>query len=337
MKKIVLMIPALALLFGCGARKQDSGTEVFKSMTKVRVAEATSSTVPMDDVYSSTVNAFAVNNIAPQSAGRIRTIKVDVGSFVVKGQELAVMDDLQLLQAELRLANEKTEYERIKALLDEGGVSQSDFDQIEMALKVDENTVANLRQNTYLCSPVTGVVTARNYDQGDMYSMAQPIFTVQQITPVKLLVAVSETDYPRVKVGQSVEITAEAIPGKVFDGKIAKVHPTMDAVSHTFNAEIHVPNYDRLLRPGMFARVKVDFGSHNSIVIPDDAIVKQQGSGVRSVFILNEDGETVKLKSVTLGRHFERSYEILGGLTEGEKIVVKGASSLKDGQKVEVI
>lgn len=336
MKKIFILFSALAVLCGCGAKKQESAEVAATKTSKVRIKDAKKQNVPRNNEYSSTVQPFVINNIAPQSAGRIVSIKVDVGSFVSKGQELAMMDDLQLQQAMLKLANEKTEYARIKALLDKGGVSQSDFDQIEMAMKVDENTVANLRQNTYLCSPISGVVTARNYDQGDMYSMAQPIFTVQQITPVKLLVAISETDYPRVKLGQNVQITAEALPGEVFAGDIAKIHPTMDAATHTFNAEIHVPNQKRLLRPGMFARVNVDFGSDYSVVVPDDAVVKQQGSGVRVVFVLQENN-TVKSRPVVLGQHFDRNYEIVSGIEEGEKIVVKGASSLKDGQTVEVI
>ena len=92
---------------------------------------------------------------------------------------------------------------------------------------------------------------------------------------------------------------------------------------------------DRVLRPGMFARVKVEFGVNNSVVVPDEAVVKMQGSGQRCVYVLQADS-TVTSFPVTLGRHFEDRYEILEGLSEGDVVTTKGSSSLKDGGKVRV-
>ena len=336
MKKSLFLLAALAVLSSCGLKKQQEETMVSEVLTKVETQIATVQTVDMDQVYSSTVQAFAVNNIAPQSGGRIKNIKAEVGQFVSKGQILATMDELQLEQSKVKLENDQKEYDRLKALLDEGGVAQSDFDQIEMALKVSKSTIENLEQNTYLRSPITGVVTARNYDKGDMYAMAQPIFTVQQISPVKLLVPISEADYSKAKVGTQVVVTADALPGKTYSGKIVRLYPTIDANTHTFSAEVNVTNGNRELRPGMFARVQVNLGSSENIVIPDASIVKQQGSGKRYVFVLTADG-TVDQRFVELGRHFDSKYEILSGLEAGEKVVVKGASTLKQGQKVEEI
>ena len=336
MKKSLFLLAALAVLSSCGLKKQQEETMVSEVLTKVETQIATVQTVDMDQVYSSTVQAFAVNNIAPQSGGRIKSIKAEVGQFVSKGQILATMDELQLEQSKVKLENDQKEYDRLKALLDEGGVAQSDFDQIEMALKVSKSTIENLEQNTYLRSPITGVVTARNYDKGDMYAMAQPIFTVQQISPVKLLVPISEADYSKAKVGTQVAVTADALPGKTYTGKIVRLYPTIDANTHTFSAEVNVTNGNRELRPGMFARVQVNLGSSENIVIPDASIVKQQGSGKRYVFVLTADG-TVDQRFVELGRHFDSKYEILSGLEAGEKVVVKGASTLKQGQKVEEI
>lgn len=336
MKKSLFLLAALAMLSSCGLKKQKEEPLVSEVLAKVEIQVATIQTVDLDQVYSSTVQAFAVNNIAPQSGGRIKSIKAEVGQFVSNGQILAVMDELQLEQSKVKLENDQKEYDRLKALLDEGGVAQSDFDQIEMALKVSKSTIENLEQNTYLRSPITGVVTARNYDKGDMYAMAQPIFTVQQISPVKLLVPVSEADYSKAKVGTQVTVTADALPGKTYTGKIVRLYPTIDASTHTFSAEVNVTNGNRELRPGMFARVRMNLGSSNNIVIPDASVVKQQGSGKRYVFVLTADN-TVEQKFVELGRHFDSKYEILSGLEAGDKVVVKGASTLKQGQKVEEI
>ena len=301
----------------------------------VSVTSAVRQAVPQDAVYSSTVQANAVNNIAPQSGGRIQKLNVEVGDFVSSGQILAEMDRVQLDQASLKLKNDETELARVKQLFEEGGVSQSDYEALELAFNVSKSSYANLLENTILRAPIGGVVSARNYDRGDMYAMAQPIYTVQQITPVKLLVPISETDYTRVKRGDKVHLTVDAIPGKSYEGSIVRLYPTMDAATHTFNAEVRVPNTNRELRPGMYARVTVDYGSNDSIVVPDAAVLKQQASGQRIVYVLNPD-DTVSIKMVTTGRHFGTSYEILSGLEEGEQVLTGGHTNLKSGDKVEV-
>ena len=301
----------------------------------VSVASAVRQQVAQDAVYSATVQANVVNNIAPQTAGRIVKLNVEVGDFVSSGQVLAEMDRLQMEQAELRLRNDKTELDRVKQLLDQGGVAQSDYEALELAYNVSKSSYDNLVQNTILRAPVGGVVSARNYDRGDLYSMGQPIYTVQQITPVKLLVPISETEYTKVKRGDKVSLTADALPGKTWTGTVVRLHPTMDAATHTFNAEVRVANEKRELRPGMYARVTVDFGANESIVVPDAAVLKLQGSGQRTVFVLNPD-DTVSIREVSVGRHFGKNYEILSGLEEGEQVLTGGHSNLKAGDKVEV-
>ena len=193
----------------------------------------------------------------------------------------------------------------------------------------------NLIENTTLRSPIDGVITARNYDAGDMYSMSAPIFTVEQIKPVKLHVGISESDYSKIKKGDQVTVKADAFPDLTFDGKIERIYPTIDPATRTFTVEVVVPNNYSTLRPGMFARVTVDFGSNFNVVIPDVAVVKQQGSGERFVYVLNADG-TVTYQEIVLGRRMGTEYEVLEGLSDGAKIVAGGMIRLKDGIKVTV-
>lgn len=338
MNKISATVSLALIVCACGQNPAANKAEeapVVEQLTLVEVQAAAFATVPQEGVYSSTVQANILNNIAPQTGGRIEKINVEIGDFVSAGQILAEMDNANLQQAEYRLKNSKDELDRLKQLLDEGGVSQSDYEQLELSYNVAKSSYDNLLENTVLRSPVSGVVTARNYDRGDMYSMSQPLFTVQQITPVKMLVGVSEKDYTKVSKGDKVTITADALPGREFIGSIVRLYPTMDASTHTFNVEVQVRNEKRELRPGMFVRATVNFGSNESIVLPDQCVVKMQGAGTRMVFVLGED-DTVSSRVVTLGRHFDSNYEILSGLEEGELVVVKGQSTLKNGQKVEV-
>lgn len=335
--RTIIYVAAAVMAVSCGnnnskTAEQPQAAEV--RLPNVTIMAASYKDVPQSDVYTANVEAYAKNNIAPQSPSRIQKIYVEVGDFVRAGQIVAKMDEVSLNQSKLSMANDSLEYSRIKKLYEQGGVSKSDFDAMELKYNVTRSQYQNLLENTILRSPVSGVITARNYDQGDMYG-GSPIYVVEQITPVKLYVGISEMDYTRVKKNDTVTLTADALPGKTFTGRIARIYPTIDAATHTFTAEVNVANRDRLLRPGMYARVTVNFGSNHSIVVPDDCVVKQQGSGVRSVFVLQNDN-TVKEIVVTLGRHFGTEYEILSGVAEGDKVVVKGQASLKNGSKVNV-
>lgn len=333
--KTMFIAGAVILTAGCGntSSKKTEAAEVAVADPTVSVAQVFVREVPQDAVYTSTVQAFVKNNIAPQMAGRITKINAEIGDFVKEGQILAEIDKAQLMQAQLQLQNQEVELQRLKSLYEEGGLSQSDYDAIQMQYNVLKTQVENLLENTTLRSPINGVVTARNYDVGDMYAMSMPLFTVEQIVPVKLLIGVSETDYSKVKKGDSVEVTADAIPGKTFYGKVNRIYPTVDPATRTFTVEVKIDNNYKTLRPGMFVRATVNFGTNNNVVIPDVAVVKQQGSGERFVYVLNDDN-TVTYKKVVLGRRMGAEYEVLEGLQDGDKIVVGGQIRLKDGVKV---
>lgn len=327
---------AAVLAVSCGnPDKGKTDNSMVQEDPVVSVETVAARDVPQTSVYTSTVEPYVKNNIAPQSAMRITDINVEVGDFVRKGQVLAELDRIQLQQAELQLKNNEIEYERLKGLYEAGGLSKSDLDAMELSYRVSRTTYENLLENTVLRSPVDGVITARNYDEGDMYAMSSPIYVVEQITPVKLLVAISEVDYTRINKNDSVEIAVDAFPGRSFSGRVSRIYPTVDPATHTFSVEIIVPNKDRVLRPGMFARVTVLFGTNHNPVIPDIAVVKQTGSGERFVYVLNFDG-TVTYRAVRLGRRMDYEYEVLEGLSEGERVVTRGQIRLKDGVRVKI-
>ena len=341
MKKIFAYISVAAVLAaavscGNGKGKQEvSPTEKAEEAPLVSVVAVNKQSVPQQTTYTSSVEAYAKNNIAPQQALRISKINVEIGDFVKAGQILAEMDGLQLQQAELQMKNNETEFQRLKDLYEAGGLSKSDLDAMELSYKVSKTTYQNLLDNTILRSPINGVVSARNYDKGDLYSMGQPIYTVEQIAPVKLLVGISEAEYSKVKKGNEVEIGVDAFPGKSFKGTINRIYPTINQLTHTFNVEVIVPNKDYVLRPGMFARVTVRFGANNNVVIPDTAVIKQIGSGERFVYVLNADG-TVTYQNVKLGVRNGSEYEVLEGVEDGAKVVVDGQARLRDGIKVRI-
>ena len=334
----MMVAAAVLATVGCGNKTKDQAetqTVVAEVAPSVTVQQVFVKEVPQEATYTSTIQPYIKNNIVPQTAGRITKINVEIGDRVRKGQVLAEIDKTQLHQAQLQLSNAEVELGRLKALYEAGGLSKSDLDAVELQYNVAKTQVENLIENTTLLSPIDGVITARNYDVGDMYAMAAPIFTVEQIKPVKLLVAISESDYSKVKKGDRVSIKAEAFPDLVFDGRVERIYPTIDPTTRTFTSEVVVSNNFSTLRPGMFVRVTVNFGTNKNVVIPDVAVVKQQGSGERFVYVLNADG-TVSYQKVQLGRRMGSEYEVLEGVADSATVVVGGQIRLKDGVKVSV-
>ena len=290
MKRNVFSLAALAMtamLAACGGKSETTQTAVTPvAEVKPAVKVAQVSVRPVDQVrdYVGTVQAEVKNNIAPQAPGRIAKIFVEVGDHVTKGQKLVQMDAANLHQLTLQIENQKVDFARIKELYAVGAVSKAEFDNMKMSLEVAETQYKNIMENTQLLSPIDGIVTARNYDNGDLYAGAA-ILTVEQIRPVKLMVNVSENYYSKVKKGDKAAITLDALPGETFTATVSLKYPTINAATHTFPVELTLANKDEKVRPGMFARAEINFGTENRVVVPDVAIVKQPGSGERFVYL----------------------------------------------------
>jgi RND family efflux transporter MFP subunit len=188
-------------------------------------------------------------------------------------------------------------------------------------------------ENTQLLSPIDGIVTARNYDNGDLYAGAA-ILTVEQIRPVKLLVNVSENYYSKVNKGDQAAITLDALPGETFTATVSLKYPTINAATHTFPVELMLTNKEEKVRPGMFARAQINFGTENHVVVPDMAIVKQPGSGERFVYVY--DNGKVNYVKVELGQRLDDAYELIGGISDGATVVIAGQGRLADGMEVRV-
>jgi len=305
MKRSIQLVALLLTVFmgSCTGGKDKAAAEHVDAKPIVKLADVKARPVDQIQDYTATVEAEVKNNIAPSSPVRIDQIFVEVGDRVSKGQKLVQMDAANLKQTKLQLDNQEIEFNRID-------------------------------ENTSLQSPINGVVTARNYDNGDMYSGGEPVLVVEQITPVKLLINVSETYFTKVKKGTPVDVKLDVYGDEVFTGTINLIYPTIDATTRTFQVEIRLDNKDQRVRPGMFARATLNFGTAENVVVPDLAIVKQAGSGDRYVFVY-KDGK-VSYNKVELGRRMGTEYELKSGVPDNSQVVVAGQSRLVNGMEVEV-
>ncbi|MBE6175021.1 MAG: efflux RND transporter periplasmic adaptor subunit [Rikenellaceae bacterium] len=339
MKKIFLssmFVVAAVAMVSCAGKKEVKQEEVVVELPKVEVQQVENRDVVQQAVFTGTVEAQVVNNIAPQQPLRIKKIRYDVGDHVKKGDVLVLLDTSSLVQAKAQLDNAKKEYERTNELYEFGGASKSEWDARRLQYEVAETAFNNLVENTTLISPISGIVTARNYDNGDMYA-GQPVLVIEQIRPVKIMINVSEPFFGKVKKGMPVSITLDAYGDEVFKGKIARIYPTIDQATHTFQIEITIPNGNERVRPGMFARVTLAYGKKKNVVIPDRAVQKLMGSGDRYVFVYNPADSTVRYSKVELGRRLDTEFEVYSGVKSGEMVVTKGHMGITNGSKVELV
>jgi RND family efflux transporter MFP subunit len=273
------------------------------------------------------------NTISSATSQRVEKIFVNVGDAVKRGDLLVEMENINYLQAKIQLENLIVDKDRLEALYKAGGVSAQQYDQIVTQLRVAQENIDNLKRNTQLLSPIDGVVTKRNFDDGDI-AAGQPILEVMQIQPVKLMINLSEEFYPKVKKGTKVQINLDVYPSKSFEGSVFLIHPTIDVATRNFTAEVRIDNPGLKIRPGMFARARVDFGTKEGVVVPDMAVFKQAGTNDKFVYVLN--GDRVSFRQITLGKRVDSIYEVVVGLNEGEVVVISGQTPLKEGSLVEI-
>ena len=329
---IIGMACASAMLFSCSGKNQE--TEAQKEeLPLVSIEKVMEEDVPQIASYTATVEPFKTNNISASSSNRIKSILVDVGSRVHAGQTLVVLDAVNIDQQEIRIANMKREYDRAVELLNIGGGTQQQVDQLKTEYDAAVRALANMKENTTLISPVSGVVTVRNYDNGDMTGQL-PILTIEQQQPVKVMVNISEQDYAKVRQGMPVKVTLDVYGDEEFAGKVYLVHPTIDSSTRTFVVEVTLPNADNRIHTGMFARVEFNYGTQRHVVVPDRAVVKQSGSGNKYVYVY-KDGR-VSYNLVQLGQRLGTRYELLSGVENNSDVVVTGQTRLADGVQVEI-
>jgi RND family efflux transporter MFP subunit len=245
------------------------------------------------------------------------------------------MDQNQLNTTRINLGSVQTEFNRVEALKESGSVSQQVYDQTKAQLDQLKQSETFLEANTFVKAQFSGVIAAKNYEDGELYA-GTPILTLTQINTLKAIINIPESYFPMIKKGMDVDITSDIYPGEVFPATIEIVYPTIDAASHTFQAKVRIPNSSEKIRPGMFAKAKLGIGEVETMVVPYNAVLKLQGSNNRYVF-LNRDG-VAKRVDVTLGQRFDDRIEVVSDeIKEGDQIVVTGQARLVDGVKLEIV
>jgi RND family efflux transporter MFP subunit len=332
---LTIAAAATLLLAGCGQKQQKAAVQTGERVEQVETTVVARSTVTRSLAVSSTLQGWQTMNIAPSLTGKIEHIYTEVGTRVHKGDMLVRMDRNQYNTAKLTYTNLKVEMDRVEALHQSGAVSQQTYDQTKLSFDQATESYKFLEQNTFVKAQFDGVISAKNYEDGELYSGA-PILVLTQINVLKALIAVPESYFPHVKQGMKVEIESDIYPGEKFPATIEVIYPTIDAASHTFQVKVRIPNSSLKLRPGMYVHTRVEMGQVNAITVPYEAVQKMTGSNDRFVFI--NDGGVARRVFVTVGARYDADVEILGdALKEGDRLVTVGQAKLVDGTALNVV
>jgi membrane fusion protein (multidrug efflux system) len=306
----------------------------------VMVEAITASTAPMPQSITAVGSLRSDESVTlrPEVAGRISAIGFQEGQRVAKGVVLVRLDpainEAEVLQAKANLTLAKAKYDRAVDLQKQGFISGQARDEAENNLKVMEAAVALAAARlakTEIRAPFSGLIGLRSVSVGDYVKEGQDMANLESIDPLKVDFRVPEIYLKQVQVGQKLEVTLDALPGRKYDGMVFAINPLVDAAGRAIVIRAQVRNADTTLRPGMFARVKLlTKDERDALVLPEQALVPQ---GEEQYVYRVVDGKAARTK-VELGQRREGKVEVVKGIAPGDTIVTAGQLKLRDGTPV---
>ncbi len=353
--KIRIAAPLFAVLLAGVLFTQCTGTSTEAEAQVIKTSDPANKIYPVKVMtidkqsiartidYTANLQPWEEIHLASAQPGQIEKIYVEVGDRVQEGDILVEMDPTQLIQAKIQLNDAKLNFQRLDTLIQVGGISQQQYDQVKMQYEIAKTNVAFLEENTTLKAPVSGIITGKYYENEELFSAAPntqagkaAIVSIQQINPLKAIVGVSEKFFPLVYDGMKALVTCDIYPEETFMGTVSLIHPTVNTMTRTFMVEVTVPNNKELLRSGMFSRVQFDLGREEALVLPAVSILQQEGTNERYVFVNRNN--IAKRINVTLGKRFDENIEVISNeIKPGDQLIIAGQKNLLDGYKVEVI
>lgn len=279
--------------------------------------------------------------IRPEIAGRISEILFQEGQKVARGQVLVRLDDstfrAQLEQARANLALSEANSDRARKLYSQGAGTERARDEAEARLRVDRAAIELTRaqmEKTVLFAPFDGIVGLRKVSVGAYVAAGQDIANLENIDPVKVDFRVPEVFLAAVRVGQPLSITADAFPGRSFEGTVYAIDPLIDEAGRSIVIRATVPNPRLVLRPGLFVRVALIIAEvQNAVMVPEDAIVPRGQDAV----VYRVVGDTFEPVTVKLGIRRGGKVEVTQGLGPEDTVITAGHMKLRPGAKIGVV
>jgi membrane fusion protein, heavy metal efflux system len=349
-------LAVLPLLGGCdgsGREFANPSAQAQPNNDPVRFVKATRQSVPEALELAAKVQAdpTKVVRIFPPASGRVVAIDVKPGDHVGRGETVAILNSSDVATARSDYARASIEaerdsraLERQKLLFEHGAAAEKDYIDARAQAEAAHAELARARQRldlfnvspsansdrVPLLAPASGVVLDVSAAAGEFsksLESANPLITIADLKTIWVVGDVYEKDVARVSRGKAVSISFQAYPGGEWSGRIDSISGALDPTTRTLKVRVVLPNPDQRLKPEMFGTIRVNAGTHQALVIPAAAIIREGDS--TTVFV-NYAGKPEQ-RTVAVGPTVDGKVEILNGLREGEEVAAEGAELLKGG------
>ena len=349
-RKIIIILSIVAVLAFIGIKlfknKQainEKNKVVDRSAVAVPVTTTNAFVAPVSGKFSvpAIVEPYNSATISINASGKLKTLNVELGAVVTKGQFLGSVDNsvkyLNLEAAQLQSDKYQLDFNRTKDLYEGKAATEVDFNNAKFNLENSKTQIALIKQQIAdgnVIAPISGTITKKNVEEGEFVNLGTAIATIVDISKLQSFVMVSEGNVYSLKKGMSVNIHTDIYPDKNFKGIIRFISPNGDE-SHNYQVGIDVSNDNKVsLKGGTF--IVVDFDVQNSgtaLQIPKLALVE----GIKNPYVYVVANKKAMVKKLVLGRDLGENIEVLSGLTEGEQVVTSGQINISESSIIEVI
>jgi RND family efflux transporter MFP subunit len=337
------------LVLGCGKRdaqgtSQNQGQSSAGSAraVPVRIAEAKRGTISRSLAVSGVVEPIRTVGVNSQVSGALLSVAVEEGDAVRQGQILAQLDDreasTELAAAEAEYEVAQAAFERATQLRDRQVITLPEYERERteaVAAQARRDQARTRLGYTTITAPISGVVTEKLVEAGDIVASQMRLFTVADLSTKVVLLHVSELDVVELSIGDRVQVMMDAFPDRELEGRIRRIFPGADPATRLVPVEVALSGDSaELARPGFLARVTFELGERDDVLlVPASAIVQTGGSP--AVFVVEK--ERASRRPVSTGTTSRGDVEILEGLAESDSVITVGNTSLQDGALVRVV
>jgi RND family efflux transporter MFP subunit len=345
------------------------GRGAAERVISVSVATARTAPVREDIEITGSLKPKEQVDVTSKVTGRVEKLTLQVGDPVQRGQLIAELDDAELAQQVRRaeaalqvvrateqqrraeMANAKADVDRAKQLMSAGLLSRQDYETKMTAFRVVQSQIAlteaqaeqaaaevrelNIRQQEMrIMAPMSGYIAQRFVDVGAVVSPSTPIVRLVNLATLVTVANVPEREVSKLRVGSRAQVRIDAFGDQVFDGRVARVAPVLDAATRSALVEVEIPNRTGQLKAEMFARVRLDLGGvRDAVLVPRDALVyRGQQAGV---FVVQ--AQKPVFRGVETGSTHGDQVEVLANLEPGTTVVNRGAAMLEEGDRIRVV
>jgi RND family efflux transporter MFP subunit len=311
-----------------------------QNVTLVKTESPFHETVSYELKFTGDILPIQQANIVSKVSGTLEKIYADIGTYTRQEQMLALIDTTELYQLYQQYSatyqNTLRNFNRTKELAQQNLVSKQELDNAEAAMtvaKANSDGAKTRLDYAHIKAPFSGFITKRFLDAGALINSNATLFTLMDLSTIKIMVNILEKDISLVKTGSKATATVDALPGKEFTGTIKRISEALDLSTRTMAVEIDIPNTDRLLKPGMFATVKLIYDEHkDALTLPTQALMKDDSS----TFVMTVNSKIAKRKNIVTGKEIGSRTEILSGLNGSENIITTGQQFVKENGPVTI-